>query len=183
VTAISGLVLLAADARAKLSTPVFYVKLLLIAAAIVVVQRIRRRIESADNGDNAMLPADARFLAMASARLVDGGHHGGPSHGLSRPAGWRVAYRTMDLAHLHLLLNHFPTVGTIVGWPFCCCRCCGANPAFAHRRRGAVHGGAAHPAHLLERDGRSERGERGWTTNALPPHRGAPQHGADCVRS
>jgi hypothetical protein len=69
VTAASGLVLLAADARAKLSTPVFYVKLVLVALALVLVQRIRRRVAEAPDTVPAPLPADATFLAVASLVL------------------------------------------------------------------------------------------------------------------
>ena len=66
VTAASGLVLLAADARAKLSTPVFYVKLVCVALALVAVQRIRRRILEAPRTETAPLPSDATVLAVAS---------------------------------------------------------------------------------------------------------------------
>jgi hypothetical protein len=66
VTAASGLVLLAADARAKLATPVFYVKLLFVALAMVAVQRMRRRIVAASENEAAPLPPDANMLAVAS---------------------------------------------------------------------------------------------------------------------
>ena len=66
VTAASGLVLLAADARSKLATPVFYVKLVFVALALVAVQRIRRRVTEAPATDAAPLPPDATMLALAS---------------------------------------------------------------------------------------------------------------------
>ncbi len=67
VSAVSGVVLLAADATTKFSSPLFGVKMALIAAAVGVLIRVRRDVFRPD-GPRAVTPL-ARTLAAASIGL------------------------------------------------------------------------------------------------------------------
>jgi len=67
----SGLLLFGADASTKGATPVFLVKLGLVAAALVVARRLRRTIYRP--GTNAVaIPLSAKALAVASLLLWAG---------------------------------------------------------------------------------------------------------------
>jgi hypothetical protein len=66
VTAVSGTVLLIADATSKLSSPVFYIKMLLIALALVNVQLLKKRVFQDPLIDSRPLAANAGILAVAS---------------------------------------------------------------------------------------------------------------------
>ena len=68
INAISGVVLLAADATAKLTNPVFGVKMLLIGLAAVDMVLIRRVVFRDPRVDHAV-PALGKFLAAASLVL------------------------------------------------------------------------------------------------------------------
>jgi hypothetical protein len=65
VTAISGTVLLITDAVAKLSSPIFYVKLTFIVLALVNVRLLRASVFRDPNADRAPIPGRAKALALA----------------------------------------------------------------------------------------------------------------------
>lgn len=74
VTAVSGLVLLMADASNKLASPVFYVKMLFVALALVCVTRLKGAVAAtADTGSGA----NGRVWALAAmfcwAAAITGG--------------------------------------------------------------------------------------------------------------
>ena len=69
VTAVSGTILLLADATTKLANPVFYVKMGLIAVALVVLQMIKTRVLSHPQVDAGPIPGSARILSIASLVL------------------------------------------------------------------------------------------------------------------
>jgi len=69
ISFISGALLFGADASTKGTTTVFFVKLALIAAALVVAVRLRRAFESPDAG---AVPARTRALAGLSLLLWAG---------------------------------------------------------------------------------------------------------------
>jgi len=69
VTAVSGATLLSTEASAKLTSPVFYIKMLLIAAALTILQRLRRRVFDAPDADAAAVTAGVRGLAFGSLCL------------------------------------------------------------------------------------------------------------------
>jgi hypothetical protein len=66
ITALSGTVLLMADATAKLSSPVFYVKMLFIVLALVTMQMVKKRVITDPQVDTRPLAPIARTLAAAS---------------------------------------------------------------------------------------------------------------------
>ena len=66
VTTASGLALLVADATTRLAQPVFYVKLLFVALAVVNLQMIRSRVLADPAVDSRPLPGGARALAFSS---------------------------------------------------------------------------------------------------------------------
>jgi hypothetical protein len=65
LTAVSGTILFAADATAKLANPVFYVKMLLIAIGVADMVLIRRVVFRAP-ATEAVVPAFGKVLAAAS---------------------------------------------------------------------------------------------------------------------
>ena len=66
VSAISGLALLATDPVTKLHQTVFYVKLILVALAVVNMQMIRNGIVRGPAASGGALPSNARVLAVTS---------------------------------------------------------------------------------------------------------------------
>lgn len=69
VNAVSGTILLAADATTKLTNPVFYVKMTFILLAVGVTLAIRRRLFRNPGLDRAAIPAAGKLLATASILL------------------------------------------------------------------------------------------------------------------
>ena len=66
ITAASGSALLVADMSARLNSPIFYVKLLFVALALVTMQLIKRSVFNVKDIDDRALPSNARVLAVAS---------------------------------------------------------------------------------------------------------------------
>ena len=66
INAVSGTLLLIADASTKFANPVFYVKLLCIAAAIVVTILMRRRLYGNPAIDKAPITQNLKLLALSS---------------------------------------------------------------------------------------------------------------------
>ena len=71
LSVVSGLLLFGADASTKGATPVFLVKLIFIAAAIVVARRLRRTVYGQD-AEAADISFAAKALAVASLLLWTG---------------------------------------------------------------------------------------------------------------
>jgi hypothetical protein len=69
VNATSGTILLIQDATTKLANPVFYVKMVVIALAIVAVQFISRRVFRDPLLDKRPMGSTEKFLAVASIVL------------------------------------------------------------------------------------------------------------------
>lgn len=69
VTALSGTILLLADASTKLANPVFYIKMGLVALGVVVIQMLKTRVLSDPDVDRKPLPGNARLLSIASLAL------------------------------------------------------------------------------------------------------------------
>lgn len=69
ITALSGIALLVADATARLTSPVFYVKMIFVALALVTMQLIKVQVLDAPRADDGQLPGSARILAVASLLL------------------------------------------------------------------------------------------------------------------
>ena len=69
VSALSGLSLLVTDPVTRLHQTVFYVKLILVALAVVNMQMMRSRIFRSPAVSDGALPSNARTLAMASLVL------------------------------------------------------------------------------------------------------------------
>jgi hypothetical protein len=73
INAVSGVMLFAADATAKARQPVFYVKLTLIAAALVITALIRRTVERGPvPGDASVIPGLGKRLATLSLLVWTG---------------------------------------------------------------------------------------------------------------
>jgi hypothetical protein len=66
LTAVTGVILLIADAEAKLASPVFYVKLVFIVLALVNLNLLKRRVFADPNVDTQPLTSQARVLALSS---------------------------------------------------------------------------------------------------------------------
>jgi hypothetical protein len=66
LTALTGVVLLIADAETKLASPVFYVKMVFIVLALVNLHLLKRRIFADPNVDTHPLHAQATLLALSS---------------------------------------------------------------------------------------------------------------------
>jgi hypothetical protein len=66
VSAISGLALLVTDPVTRLHQTVFYVKLILVALAVVNMQMMRNRIFRGPVASSGTLPSNARLLAFTS---------------------------------------------------------------------------------------------------------------------
>jgi len=66
LTAASGTALLLADASTKLTSPVFFVKMVFVALALINVQLIKRAVFTGPNIDERPLPSSARMLAVTS---------------------------------------------------------------------------------------------------------------------
>ena len=69
VTAVSGTILLLTDATAKLSSPVFYIKMLFIALALANLQLLKKRVFLDPLVDTKPLSANARLLSVTSLIL------------------------------------------------------------------------------------------------------------------
>jgi hypothetical protein len=65
VNAVTGLGLLLADASTKGTNPVFWIKMVCVAAGVALISRIRRQVFSGPE-DTATVPGGARVLAWAS---------------------------------------------------------------------------------------------------------------------
>jgi len=66
VNAVTGTVLLMADASTKLLNPVFYVKMVFIALAVVNLSMLRRRVFHDPHVDKRPLSTNAKVLAVTS---------------------------------------------------------------------------------------------------------------------
>lgn len=66
LTALTGVVLLIADAETKLASPVFYVKMVFIVLALINLNLLKRRIFADPNVDTRPLPSQATLLALSS---------------------------------------------------------------------------------------------------------------------
>jgi hypothetical protein len=69
VTAASGLVLLIAEAEAKLRSPVFWFKMLFLALALVNLKLLKGRVFSDPQADTKPLASQAKLLAATSLLL------------------------------------------------------------------------------------------------------------------
>jgi hypothetical protein len=69
VTALSGTILLLAAASTKLVSPVFYIKMVLVALALVNMQVLRTRVLARTGVDTEPLTTGARGLAVSSLLL------------------------------------------------------------------------------------------------------------------
>ena len=68
-TAVSGTILLLTDATAKLSSPVFYVKMAFIALALINLQQLKTRVLLDPHVDTRPVSTHARILALTSLVL------------------------------------------------------------------------------------------------------------------
>ena len=69
VTALSGAILLLADATTKLANPVFYVKMGFVALGLVVLQILKTRVLADPDVDRKPIASNARALSIASLVL------------------------------------------------------------------------------------------------------------------
>ena len=69
VNAVTGVILLAADATTKMTNPDFYVKMVLIALAVVTLQMLRKRVFRNPLIDKAPFSTDVKVLAVISMIL------------------------------------------------------------------------------------------------------------------
>jgi len=69
VTAASGTILLIADAQTKLSSPVFYVKMVFVALALVNLHLLKTRVFRDPQIDTRPVSSQAKFLSISSLVL------------------------------------------------------------------------------------------------------------------
>ncbi len=130
INAVSGMLLLIAYPTKQLTNPVFYIKLTLIGLAIWVMVRIKTRVFDDASLSQAAMTATGKTMAKWSLVFWGWSHHGGALAGVHIPvfgvwSPWVVSlnhqtqYKSepfVNFAHLHLLLNHIPVIGTIIGF-------------------------------------------------------------------
>lgn len=66
VTAASGVALLVADATTRLTSPVFYIKMVFVALAVVNLQVLKNQVFARPSGDNSPLGGGVKVLAITS---------------------------------------------------------------------------------------------------------------------
>ena len=66
INAVTGTILLLADATTKLTNPDFLVKMLFIALGVIVQRMLEKRVFRPERALDRMVPANARILAVAS---------------------------------------------------------------------------------------------------------------------
>ena len=66
ITALSGTALLLADMTARLSSPVFWVKMLLVGLAVANMQLLKHQLLDAPRVDEVPVPSRAKILAVTS---------------------------------------------------------------------------------------------------------------------
>jgi hypothetical protein len=66
INAVSGLLLLIADATTKFANPIFYLKLLFIALAVVATVMIRSKVFGTPGVDKVPVTSTSKFVALAS---------------------------------------------------------------------------------------------------------------------
>jgi hypothetical protein len=69
VTAVSGVILLVADAEAKLASSVFYVKMVFVVLAVINQQLIKKRVFMSPDPDGQPVSGQVKFLALSSLLL------------------------------------------------------------------------------------------------------------------
>jgi hypothetical protein len=69
VTAVSGTALLIADATTKLASPVFYVKMVFVALALIILQLIKTQVFSGTSAGERAPSGNVKLLALASLFL------------------------------------------------------------------------------------------------------------------
>lgn len=69
VTALSGTALLVADATTRLTSPIFYIKMIFVALALVTMQLLKTQVLEAPHGEERPMPRSAKMLAIASLLL------------------------------------------------------------------------------------------------------------------
>ena len=124
INAVTGTILLLADATTKLTNLDFLVKMLFIALGVIVQRMLEQRVFRPERALDRMVPANARMLAVASlicwlgaitaGRLL-GVRRSGERSGIAWNRSWDVREFLSNTAHLHVVLNHVPTIGFCVG--------------------------------------------------------------------
>ena len=69
ITAVSGTALLIADMTARCSSPVFWVKMLLVGLAVANMQLIKQQLLDVPRADEVPVPSKAKVLAVTSLLL------------------------------------------------------------------------------------------------------------------
>jgi hypothetical protein len=69
IAALSGTALLIADLTARLSSPIFWVKMLLVGLAVANMQLIKQQLLDAPRADEVPVPSKAKTLAVTSLLL------------------------------------------------------------------------------------------------------------------
>ena len=107
VTAASGTALLIADATTKLASPVFYVKMVFVALALANLQLLKTHVFGSPEVDTRPLPHECQAPGGHVAVLLDCGHHGRPSDGLSR-SGQRPRLAVLTAQKVVIMSQVFP---------------------------------------------------------------------------
>ena len=84
MNAVTGTVLLIADATTKLTNPDFYLKMVFIVIGVVVLNVMRTRIFADPDLDSAPVHGSRQGPGVALTGRLDGCHHRRPFVGLSR---------------------------------------------------------------------------------------------------
>ena len=110
---VSGSMLFASEATSKGSTPMFFFKLGLVAVGVATIVLIRREVYGKTE-EPAGVSRAARNLAIVSLVAWVGAITAGRPRA-RRHLGMNPFGNPATLAHLHLLINHVPTAGTVLG--------------------------------------------------------------------
>ena len=115
VSALSGVTLLIADAETKLRSPVFYIKMAFIILALINLQLLKKRVFADPSVDAHPVSSQAQMLALSSLLFWVAATTAGRLMAYIGPvAGLGELGRTMNAPHLHLILNHVPTIGSAI---------------------------------------------------------------------
>ena len=115
MNAITGTILLGADAVNKMRNPDFYVKMVFIALAIVNLRMLKKQVFQDPLIDKVPPSARAKLLAVTSLLFWLGAITSGRLARLCWSRKRSEIGGPMNSVHIHLLLNHFPTIGFCIG--------------------------------------------------------------------
>ena len=113
VNVLTGVLLFMQRATTLATAIPFLIKMCLVVASAATLLPLRSLVISRRPGAKRGQRQRSSAGDCVDLRLVRG-HHRGPPSRLPRPIAHMPSITAINVAHLHLLLNHVPTVGSVV---------------------------------------------------------------------